>query len=184
MTHISGYLEKFLRFWSKQPEIRKIWISLYTPQAGERSSEVLPPNVRDHVIDELSFLRDRFRKLELPPGVLGAYRRPPADPACCVFARTTQTFSADLSNRVIPCQLGGRPDCHQCGCIAAAGLEAVSRHRLPIGIRTGTIFALSHALGLRLSKLRGKGIVSSLPQSRQDAEVLTDGELIGLKYPF
>jgi sulfatase maturation enzyme AslB (radical SAM superfamily) len=130
MTHKPGHLEKFLRFWSKQPEVRKIWISLYTPQAGERSSEMLPPKVREQVIDELSLLKDRFRKLELPPGALGAYRRPPADPTCCVFARTTQTFSADLSSRMTPCQLGGRPDCHQCGCIAAAGLEAVSRHLL------------------------------------------------------
>jgi sulfatase maturation enzyme AslB (radical SAM superfamily) len=175
MTHRSGYLEEFLCFWSKQPEVRKIWISLYTPQAGETSSEMLPPKIREQVIDELSLLKDQFRKLELPPGVLRAYRRPPADPTCCVFARTTQAVSADLSTRVIPCQLGGRPDCRRCGCIAAAGLEAVRRHRLPIGIRTGTIFALSHALGLRLKKFRGKGIALSLPQSRQDAEVLTDG---------
>lgn len=175
MTYRSGYLEKFLRFWSKQPEIRKIWISLYTPQAGETSPEMLPPKVREQVIDELSLLRNQFRKLELPSGVLRAYRHPPVDPTRCVFARTTQTVSADLSTRVTPCQLGGRPECHQCGCIAAAGLEAVCRHRLPIGIRTGTVFALSHALGFRLRKLRGTSIALALPQSRRDAEALTDG---------
>ncbi len=165
MTHRPGYLEEFLRFWSRQTNVRKIWISLYTPQIGETSSDVLPPKAREKVIDELSFYGDQFCKLDLPASVLHAFRRPPSDPADCVFAQTTQTISADLRTRVTPCQLGGRPDCGQCGCIAAAGLEAVSRHRLPIGIRAGTIFSLSRALGLRLKKLRSIGFTQSLPQS-------------------
>jgi len=175
MTHRSGYLEEFLGFWSKQPDVHKIWISLYTPQIGETSPEMLSPKVREQVIDELSLLKDRFRKLELPSGVLRAYRRPPPDPTCCVFARTSQAISADLRTRVTPCQFGGSPDCNVCGCIAAAAFEAVSRHRLPIGIRTGTIFTLSHALGLQLRNSRGASFTLSLQHSGQDAEVRTDG---------
>ncbi len=36
-----GYLDEFLRFWSDRTEVRKIWISLYTPQIGEVSDERL-----------------------------------------------------------------------------------------------------------------------------------------------
>ena len=50
-----GYLEEFLRFWSAKPETRKIWISLYTPQKGEQSEEMLRPE-------------DRARFLGLTPG--------------------------------------------------------------------------------------------------------------------
>jgi MoaA/NifB/PqqE/SkfB family radical SAM enzyme len=157
MTIRVGYLEEFLHFWSKQPEVRKIWISLYTPQAGEKSTEMLPPQEREKVLDELSILTDQFPKLELPPAVLRAYRRPPSNPAGCIFARISQTISADLRTRVTPCQLGGRPDCHACGCFAAAGFQSVGQHRLPIGITTGTIFNLSYSLGLQLRKLRKAG---------------------------
>ena len=41
------------------------------------------------------------------------------NPSECVFARTTKTFSADLKTKITPCQLGGEPDCQQCGCIAS-----------------------------------------------------------------
>ncbi len=175
MTHKSGYLEEFLRFWSKQPDVRKIWISLYTPQIGETSPEMLPPKLREQVIDELSLLKEQFRKLELPSGVLRAYRRPPSDPNCCIFARVSQTISADLRTRVTPCQLGGRPDCHACGCIAAAGLEAVGHHRLPIGIRTGTIFTLSRAIGLRLKTLRRAGFGYPCQTPVLDEKIRPDG---------
>jgi len=154
MTQREGYLREFVSFWSNQPEVRKIWISLYTPQVDEMSPEILPREVRENVIRELSLLKDVFAKLELPAGLLQAYRKPPNHPGLCVFARTTQTISADLSTTIKPCQLGGKPDCSQCGCIAAAAMEAVNRHRLPIGIRTGVIYDLSRALGLKLKALR------------------------------
>ena len=158
-------------------------MSLYTPQIGEAATEIIPQDQRERVIDELAALNGEFPKLELPPGLLQAYREPPSGPRHCVFALTTQTISADLRTRVTPCQLGGRPDCHQCGCVAAAGLEAVSRHRLRIGIRTGTIFSLSHALGLQLRELRrvaseasrGRAAVHPIPCVGQSAEVRADG---------
>jgi len=155
MTRGAGYLGKFVSFWAERPEVQKIWMSLYTPQKGETSPEILPPEVRARVIGELSSLKDVFPKLELPAGLLQAYRRPPSDPGRCVFALTTRAISADLKTVVTPCQLGGKPDCHQCGCIASAALEAVSRHRLPIGIRTGAIYDVSRAVGFRLKALRG-----------------------------
>ncbi len=154
MTEKAGYLGEFLDFWSQRPETAKIWISLYTPQVAEVSSEVLPPDVRSRLIGELSALSGSFPKLELPAGVLQAFRQPPSDPGHCVFALTTKCISADLTTAVVPCQLGGIPDCSQCGCIAGAAMAAVSRHRLSIGIRAGTIFDVSRTLGLQLMALR------------------------------
>ncbi len=153
MTFRAEYLREFVDFWTQQAEVQKIWMSLYTPQTGEKSPEIIPQEVRTRVIDELSTLKDAFPKLELPAGLLQGYRRPPSDPGRCVFALTTRAFSADLETLVRPCQLGGKPDCHQCGCIASAAMEAVSRHRLPIGIRAGAIYDLSRAIGLRLEAL-------------------------------
>jgi sulfatase maturation enzyme AslB (radical SAM superfamily) len=149
MTRRSDYFKEFVGFWAEQPEVQKIWMSLYTPQKGETSAERLAPGQRAQVIDELSTLKDEFPKLELPNALLQAYRKPPSHPGRCVFALTTQTISADLKTVVKPCQLGGKPECQQCGCIASGVLEAVNRHRLPIGIRTGTIYGVSRALGHR-----------------------------------
>src|SRR5215510_4830562 len=36
-----GYLETFLRFWQANTDTRMIWVSLYTPQRGEVSEEML-----------------------------------------------------------------------------------------------------------------------------------------------
>src|SRR5215204_342313 len=36
-----GYLEEFLTYWQGNPDTRLIWISLYTPQVGELSTERL-----------------------------------------------------------------------------------------------------------------------------------------------
>jgi organic radical activating enzyme len=155
MTLRAGYLQEFVDFWTGRAEVRKIWVSLYTPQTGETSPEILPPEVRARVIGELSALKDLYPKLELPAALLQAYRCPPAGPGRCVFALTTRTVSADLTTVVTPCQLGGNPDCRQCGCIASAAMEAVSRHRLPLGIRTGAIYEVSRAIGLYLNALRG-----------------------------
>ena len=38
-----GYLEEFVATWSANPNVRTIWMSLYTPQVGEASGERLTP---------------------------------------------------------------------------------------------------------------------------------------------
>src|SRR3954453_9438565 len=90
-----GYLEEFLRFWSEREEVRKIWISLYTPQVGEVSAERLTPGDRQRVVSDLRALRLRYSKLEAPEALINAYANPPASPDDCVFARTTWSVSAD-----------------------------------------------------------------------------------------
>ena len=36
-----GYLEEFARIWSENPHVQQLWFSLYTPQIGEVSPEIL-----------------------------------------------------------------------------------------------------------------------------------------------
>ena len=151
-----GYLEEFLRFWQANADTRMIWVSLYTPQRGELSAERLTAADRQSVIEELRRLRPLAPKLEMFDGALEAYGRPPASPAECAFARTTECVSADLERRITPCQFGGDPDCASCGCIASASLEAISRHRLPGGLRVRQIFDASLAAGRVVARVRGE----------------------------
>jgi hypothetical protein len=155
MTERPGYLREFVEFWSARTETEKIWMSLFTPQIGETSYEIIPREARHKVIDELTALQLQFPKLALPSSLLEGYRNPPANPGKCIFARTTRTVSADLKTHVSPCQFGGNPDCSQCGCIASAGLNAIGNHRLPGGVRVGWIYEQSLRIGQMVAAVRG-----------------------------
>ncbi|MGH9769784.1 MAG: radical SAM protein, partial [Blastocatellia bacterium] len=147
MIDRQDYFEEFLSFWSEKPEIRKVWFSLFTPQVGAQGEEILAPGKRDEVLAELAELRPRFPKLELPESVMNGYRRPPASPDECIFARTTLNLTADLKSKITPCQFGGDPDCSKCGCMASAGLKAVGDHRLLGMVSLRQIFRLSDRIG-------------------------------------
>jgi sulfatase maturation enzyme AslB (radical SAM superfamily) len=149
-----GYLEEFIRFWSDEPNTRQLWFSLYTPQIGEASDEILMPHDREGVIAALMSLRRRYPKIAMPEGLVKQYATPPRSPDECVFAQTTTCVSADFEHRITPCQFGGNPDCEQCGCMASAGLKAVAAHRLPGGLRVGTIFESSLRIGNALAARR------------------------------
>jgi sulfatase maturation enzyme AslB (radical SAM superfamily) len=148
-----GYLEEFLQTWQDNPDTRLIWISLYTPQKGELSAERLTAADRQQVIADLRRLRPRFSKLQMFDAMLDVYAAPPASPEACIFAQTTDCFSADLERRITPCQFGGDPDCSNCGCLASAGLEAIGRHRLKGGIPVGRIFYASVRVGQAVKRL-------------------------------
>jgi MoaA/NifB/PqqE/SkfB family radical SAM enzyme len=150
-----GYLQEFLDYWQANPHTRLIWISLYTPQIGELSTERLTKADRDKVISDLSRMRKDYSKLQILDGMLKVYAKPPDSPEHCIFAQTTECFSSDLERRITPCQFGGKPDCQNCGCIASAGLEAIGRHRLKGGIPVGKIFYASLAVGRTIAKVRG-----------------------------
>jgi organic radical activating enzyme len=145
-----GYLEEFLQYWSARDEVEKIWISLYTPQVGEESAEKLTARDRARVVADLSVLRTRYAKLQLPEEFLRAFGAPPKSPAECLFSKLTTTVSADLQTAITPCQFGGVPDCENCGCFASAGLHAISRHRLLGVIPVGAIFNGSTWIGDRV----------------------------------
>ena len=150
----TGYLEEFVRFWSANKDTRQIWVSLYTPQVGEESEERLTRSDRRQVVEDLLALRGPFPKLTMPRGLIQAYAEPPNTPVECVFAKTTACLSADFEKPITPCQFGGTPDCENCGCIASAGLAAVARHKLPGGLRVGTIFDASFRIGTTVKRLR------------------------------
>ena len=149
-----GYLEEFLRFWSPRPETKRVWFSLYTPQLGEVSDERLTAEDRRRVVADLMVLRRRYPMLQAPEGLLKVYADPPQSPGECIFARTTTSISADLATRITPCQLGGAPDCANCGCVASAALGAVGRHKLFGFIPVGAIFTGSVKIGETWKRLK------------------------------
>jgi MoaA/NifB/PqqE/SkfB family radical SAM enzyme len=147
-----GYLQEFMEFWSPRPEIRKVWFSLFTPQIGDHLPEMLQPHERERAIADMLVLRTRFPKLDMPEVLIRQFAKPPHNPAECVFALTTQTRSADLKTKIVPCQFGGNPDCSSCGCIASMALGAVAAHRLAGVISVGAIFKASIKVGQARSK--------------------------------
>ena len=153
-TAREGYIEEFVRTWSGNPNVRSIWLSLYTPQVDEDSPERLRPEDRRSVVETLRVLRNRYPKLQMQRQLLDAYLEPPSSPAECIFARTTECISADLRTAITPCQFGGTPDCSSCGCMASAGLAAVGRHRLGGIIPIDTLFNGSIRIGEAVSSLR------------------------------
>lgn len=148
-----GYLAEFVKFWSDRPQVRKIWFSTFTPQIGEQLPEILTPQERDAFVQDVMTLRQLFPKLDMPEGMVKEFHHPPASPADCIFAQTTETISADLRTKITPCQYGGKPDCGQCGCIASMGLAAVGSYKLGGVIPVGSIFRQSAKIG---SVVRGR----------------------------
>jgi hypothetical protein len=126
--------------------VRKIWFSIYTPQAGEDSPERLTGEDRVALFDELSATL-RFPKVHLPRLVLEGYRNPPRSPQECAFARLTTCVSADLSTPVTPCQLGGKPVCEECGCIASAGMHGVASAKIAGIVPVSTLLNASLRIG-------------------------------------
>jgi MoaA/NifB/PqqE/SkfB family radical SAM enzyme len=149
-----GYLDEFLAFWSRQPEVVRVWFSLFTPQRGADDAEILSPSQRASTIAELRRLRVKYPALEMPEGLIREFERPPSSPDACIFARTTETISADLRTNITPCQFGGDPDCSQCGCVASMLLAAVGNHRIAGPLTAGHLFMASNRVGKWWKKMR------------------------------
>jgi organic radical activating enzyme len=147
MAERPGYLDEFLHFWTSQPEVVKVWFSFFTPQRGATDPEILTASQRASTITDLRQLRLKYPALDMPEAVIREMEAPPTSPAECIFARTTETISADLKTQITPCQFGGDPDCEQCGCIASMGLAAVGHYRVLGQLTAGRIFMASDRLG-------------------------------------
>lgn len=153
-----GYVTEFAEFWNANPDVRGIWFSLYTPQRGEESPEMLRPEDRRRVVEEIGGLRPRLPKLrDMRKSVLEGYLNPPENPESCIFAQTTACLSSDLKKQITPCQFGGNPDCTQCGCMASAALDAVGRYRLPgVGVKAGQLYWMSRRIGKGIRRVTGR----------------------------
>jgi MoaA/NifB/PqqE/SkfB family radical SAM enzyme len=149
-----GYLDEFLGFWSGRPEIAKVWFSIFTPQIGATDAEILTFAQRAAVIADLRQLRVKYPVLDMPDSVINELATPPKKPDECIFARTTETISADLTTQITPCQFGGNPDCEQCGCIASMGLAAVGHHKVWGALTAGHIFIASDRFGKSWRRLQ------------------------------
>lgn len=145
-------LHEFIGFWSAKPEIRKIWMSMFTPQVGATGPEILRREQRVQAVKELLRLRQLFSKLDMPEGLIQEFLQPPESPDACIFAQTTHTISADLESKITPCQFGGTPDCSQCGCFASMGLAAVGNYKLGLGVKAGDIYWASNSISRALPR--------------------------------
>jgi len=149
-----GYLDEFLRFWTSRPEVKRVWFSIFTPQRGATDKEILTASQRASVIATLRQLRLKYPMLDMPDSLIGEIAVPPASPEQCIFARTTETISADLKTQITPCQFGGNPDCEQCGCIASMALAAVGHHRVVGRLTAGNLFMASDRVGKQWRRFR------------------------------
>jgi MoaA/NifB/PqqE/SkfB family radical SAM enzyme len=156
MARRPNYFEQFLAFWSERPEVNTIWFSLFTPQRNARTEEILTPEERIRVVRELAKLRSRFPKMDMSDSVVEGYLDPPRSPSECVFARANLSITADLRNKITPCQLGGEPDCSQCGCMASAGMKSVGEHKVAGFVPLRSIFDWSESIGKGIKKVMGR----------------------------
>jgi MoaA/NifB/PqqE/SkfB family radical SAM enzyme len=154
MVRREQYLEEYVSFWSARPEVNRIWVSLYTPQHGERSQEMLLPQDRELLARVLPPLRDRYPKFLMSPGIAQAILHPPNNPQECLFAKMSTNYSADLRSRVEPCIFGGTPDCSECGCVISVGLHHAQTIKVAGYLKIGHLVKGSVAVGAFLNRFR------------------------------
>lgn len=150
------YLEEYVAFWNARREVNRIWVSVYTPQIGEESAEILTPANRGEVARELPLLEEKYPKLLFKRGVAEALLHPPESPADCVFAKMSANYSADLRSRVEPCVFGGSPDCSQCGCAISTGLHWVREIKVAGPLKIDHFIQGSLNAGRFASRLRAE----------------------------
>lgn len=158
MLERHGYLEEYVSFWSARPETNRIWVSLYTPQIGEQSAEMLSPDDRAAVARELPPLVARYPKLLMNKGIAHAFLEPPRKPSDCVFSRLSTNYSADLRTRVEPCVFGGTPDCSQCGCAISSGLHWIRTIRMAGPVKIDHFIQGSIRTGLLVNRLQTRAV--------------------------
>ena len=143
----ADYLEEYVSFWSARPEINRVWCSVYTPQIGEQSAEMLLPDDRKLLARELPALQRKYPKFLMNEGIARAILEPPASPDDCLFSKMSANYSADLKSRVEPCVFGGEPDCSQCGCAISSGLHWIKQVSVVGPLKIGHIANASIKVG-------------------------------------
>jgi len=149
------YLEGYVSFWNTREEVDHVWVSLYTPQMGEQSAEMLTPADREFVARELPRLRKIYPKLLINDGIGQAFVNPPTEPKDCLFAKMSVNYSADFKTRVEPCVFGGTPDCSQCGCAISSALHWIKDIKAVGPVRIDHLVRGSMKIGTAVQKVRG-----------------------------
>ncbi len=174
----AGYLEEYVRFWSERPEVRYIWVSIYSPQRGEESAERLSAEQRERVASELPRLRERYPKLLTPNGYAQALLHPPASPRQCTFSRLSKNYSVDLKTHVEPCVFGGDPDCSQCGCSASAASHWVSEMRVAGPLKPKHLLHGSMAIGSAVARIKHLAMPAWMERERGQIEPKREAGLV------
>jgi len=156
MLERAGYLAEYVSFWNGRPEVDRIWVSVYTPQIGEQSLEMLRPEDRESLAHQLPSLPKQFPKFLFHPGLARAFLNPPKNPGDCLFAKMSANYSADLKTRVEPCVFGGTPDCSQCGCAASSGMHWVRTVKVAGPLKVDHFISNSVKIGLLMNRLRSR----------------------------
>ena len=156
MLERRGYLEEYVNFWNSRPETNRIWVSVYTPQIGEKSLETLAPVDREILARELPPLAKKYPKLLFHDGLAKAFLHPPKNPEDCLFAKMSANYSADFETRVEPCVFGGTPDCSQCGCAASSGMHWIRGVKVAGPVKIGHFVSGSVKIGLLMNRLRSR----------------------------
>ena len=155
MLQRAGYLEEYVSFWNTREEVDHLWVSLYTPQIGEQSPEMLTATDRAFVARELPRLRKLYPKLLITEGIGRAFVNPPAEPKDCLFAKMSVNYSADFKTRVEPCVFGGTPDCSQCGCAISSALHWIKDIKAAGPLKIDHLVRGSMKMGTAVQKVRG-----------------------------
>jgi len=153
-----AYLEEYVAFWNARAEVNRIWVSVYTPQIGEQSTEMLTANDRLLLARSLPSLAKQYRKLLITEGMAEAIVNPPSSPDDCLFSRMSANYSADLQSRVEPCVFGGSPDCSQCGCSISSALHWIRTIKVAGPLKVDHFVRGSIGVGKLVNRLRTRSI--------------------------
>jgi MoaA/NifB/PqqE/SkfB family radical SAM enzyme len=177
----AGYLEEYVKFWSEREETNRIWVSVYTPQIGEQSAEMLTAQNRAALARELPALAEQYPKLLFNEGLAKAFLYPPKNPDDCLFAKMSANYSADFETRVEPCVFGGTPDCSQCGCAASSGLHWIRGIKVAGPVKVGSFISSSVKIGLMMNRLRSRPARPSRWDSSSAPPASKDDKLIQIQ---
>jgi organic radical activating enzyme len=173
-----GYLEEYVSFWSARAEVDRIWVSVYTPQIGEQSAEILTASDRVLLVRSLPALSKQYRKLLITEGMAEAILNPPSSPDDCLFSKMSANYSADLQSRVEPCVFGGTPDCSQCGCSISSALHWIRTIKVAGPLKVGHFVKGSIGVGKLVNRLRTR---SGQPQRWDSGATKPPADLVQIQ---
>ena len=82
----------FTEFWAANPDVKRIWFSLYTPQMGEDSPSAFAGGSRAARRRDCALYEDEPKLHDMIPSVVRGYLHPPQNPDDCIFARRRRAF--------------------------------------------------------------------------------------------
>ncbi len=168
------YMDRYLNFWNAQPEVNRIWVSVYTPQVDEESAERLTEENREELGTYFSSVAGRYPKLTMHEGLMDAFLRPPESPSTCLFSKLSVNYTADLKTRVEPCVFGGEPNCAECGCSMSMGMHWMGDIRVAGPLRARHLINGSLAVGRTVNRVlnQREGLRWNHPTSRSESDGL------------